>query len=71
MESSLADYNGGHNLTVYHNTAELLDDNERVAFTLKNRTGERVRIHTHTALETDISSSQTTIAYLHHMQTTG
>ena len=57
----------GRNLTVIHSSAEKLDDNERVSFSLKNTTGERMRIHTHSALETDLSSSHTTIAYLDHL----
>jgi len=57
----------GHNLTVLHSSAEEVKDNKRIAFSLKNSTGERVRVHAHSALEKDISSCQTTIAYLDHL----
>ncbi|KAL7543443.1 hypothetical protein ACHAXR_012723, partial [Thalassiosira sp. AJA248-18] len=57
----------GNKLIVLHSSAEQLDENERIAFSLKNNTGERVRVHTRSALESDISSSQTTIAYLDHL----
>ena len=61
----------GHNLTVLHSSAQNLEDTERVAFSLRNNTGECVRIHTHAALETELSSSQTVIGYLDHLHTTG
>lgn len=57
----------GRHLTVLHRTAERLEGNERTAFSLKNNSGERVRVHTHSAVETDLSSSQTTISYLDHL----
>ena len=68
---SLSTNDRGQNLTVLHSSAEQPEDNERIAFSLKNSTGERVRVHTHSALETDISSSQTTIAYLDHLHVMG
>lgn len=55
-------------LTVFHSSAEQLDETERVAFSFKNLTGQRIRVHTQSALETDISSSKTTITYLDHLQ---
>lgn len=57
----------GHHLTFIHSSAEEVEDNERVAFSLKNNTGERVRIHTHSDLEKETTRSQTTISYLDHL----
>jgi hypothetical protein len=57
----------GHNVTVVHRAADQLEGHERIAFSLENRTGELLRVHTHSPLETNISSSQTTLVYLKHM----
>lgn len=57
----------GTNLTVVHSPAEQVRDNERVAFSLRNSTGEQVRVHTHSTIESDVARSQTTIAYLDHL----
>lgn len=67
IEKSISADDNGHSITVLHNTAEQLDEHERFAFSLKNKTGERVRVHTHSALETDISSCKTVVAYLEHL----
>jgi hypothetical protein len=53
----------GRNVTVLHRVAEPLEGNERIAYSMENRTGELLRVH----LETEISSSQTTVVYLKHM----
>ena len=68
VKTVTADTRGGHNLTVIHSPADQVDDSERTAFSLKNTTGEQVRIHTHSAIESDIAKSQTTIMYLDHLQ---
>jgi hypothetical protein len=60
-------YGGCHNVTVVHRAAEQLEGNERIAFSLENRTGELLRVHTHSPPEADISSSQTTVVYLKHI----
>ena len=54
-------------MTVVHRTAEQLEGNKRIAFSLENRTGELLRVHTHSPLDTDIQSSRTTVVYLKHM----
>jgi hypothetical protein len=56
-----------HNVTVIHRAAKQLEKNERIAFSLENRTGELLRVHTHSPIETDTSSSQTTVVYLNHL----
>ena len=58
----------GHNVAVLHRAAEQLEGNERIAFSLENRTGELLRVHSHSPLETDVSCtcSQTTVVYLKH-----
>jgi len=58
----------GRNLTVIHSPAEQLDGNERIAYSLKNTTGERLRVHAHSSLQTNISNSQTTITYLDNLR---
>jgi len=68
VKTMVADTRGGHNLTVIHSPADEVDDSERTAFSLKNTTGEQVRIHTHSAIESNIAKSQTTIMYLDHLQ---
>ena len=68
VKTMVADTRGGHNLTVIHSPADQVDDSERTAFSLKNTTGEQVRIHTHSAIESNIAKSQTTIMYLDHLQ---
>lgn len=55
-------------LTVYHSPAEELQDTERVAFSFKNHTGQRIRVHTHSTFEADPSNSKTTLFYLDHLQ---
>lgn len=57
----------GRKVTVLHRAAEQLGENERVAFSLENRTGELLRIHTHSPLETDTTNSQATVVYLNHL----
>ena len=67
FRTSSGAYGGCHNVTVVHRTAEQLEGNERIAFSLENRTGELLRVHTHSPPEADISSSQTTVVYLKHI----
>jgi len=67
FRTSSGAYEGCHNVTVVHRAAEQLEGNERIAFSLENRTGELLRVHTHSPLEADISSSETTVVYLKHM----
>lgn len=62
-----ADENG-NSIKIEHRPAEQLGENERVAFSLKNCTGELVRVHSHSSLETGRSSSLTAVTYLDHMQ---
>jgi hypothetical protein len=54
-----------NNLVFHHRLAEQLHENERVAFSLKNSTGDRVRVHAHSAPETETTLSAT-ILYLDH-----
>lgn len=51
----------------HHQLAEQLHENERVAFSLKNSTGERVRVHTHSDLES-VNSSTAIVSYLDHLK---
>lgn len=55
-----------NHINFHHEFAEQLHENERVAFSLKNSTGERVRVHTHSDLESD-KSTTATISYLDHL----
>ncbi len=54
-----------NHLKFHHVLAEKLEENERVAFSLKNCTGERIRVHTHSTLESE-NSTTATISYLDH-----
>lgn len=56
----------GHKLTVVHKSPEMLNEQERVAFSLKNFSGQRIRVHTQSDLEAELSSSKTTVMYLDH-----
>lgn len=56
----------GHELTVLHKFPETLNEQERIAFSLKNLSGQRLRVHTQSDLEAELSSSKTTVMYLDH-----
>ena len=56
----------GQKLTVLHKFPETLNEQERVAFSLKNFSGQRIRVHTQSDLEAEISSSKTAVMYLDH-----
>ncbi len=56
----------GHELTVVHKSPEMLNEQERIAFSLKNFSGQRIRVHTQSDLEAELSSSKTTVMYLDH-----
>eukprot|EP00985_Skeletonema_marinoi_P012126 scaffold5803_cov164-Skeletonema_marinoi.AAC.2 len=56
----------GHKLTVLHKFPETLNEQERIAFSLKNFSGQRIRVHTQSDLEAELSSSKTTVIYLDH-----
>ena len=58
----------GHTLTVLHKSPETLTEQERIAFSLKNFSGQRIRVHTQSDLEAELSSSKTTVMYLDHNQ---
>ena len=58
----------GHKLTVLHKIPESLNEQERVAFSLRNLSGQRIRVHTQSDLEAELSSSKTTVMYLDHSQ---
>jgi hypothetical protein len=53
-----------HNYTFRHRIAEQLNEHDRVAFSLKNSTGDLVRVHEHTA--SDARLAPITIFYLEH-----
>jgi len=62
IAKSFTAYDRVNNFTFRHRPAEQLYEDERVAFSLKNITGDRVRVHTQSAGK----STTATISYLDH-----
>jgi hypothetical protein len=56
----------GHELTVLHKFPETMNEKERIAFSFRNLSGQRIRVHTQSDLEAELSSSKTTVMYLDH-----
>lgn len=56
-------------ITLLHSQAELVDEAERQAFTLKNNTGQQIRVHTVSTIKEDTLGSKATIYYLDHTKT--
>ncbi|KAL7555284.1 hypothetical protein ACHAWF_018921 [Thalassiosira exigua] len=69
MKSVPIDERSG-NLTFIHSSAQCLQEEERIAFSLKNKTGFEVRVHALSSLEQlpgTGSGRQTTVIYLDHL----
>eukprot|EP00986_Skeletonema_menzelii_P013164 scaffold7491_cov142-Skeletonema_menzelii.AAC.15 len=68
IATTVSEDESGHKLTVLHKSPETLTEQERIAFSLKNFSGQRIRVHTQSDLEAELSSSKTTVIYLDHNQ---
>lgn len=59
--------------SILHTQAEQIKEQERRAFAMKNNTGQQIRVHTLSSIETNVSGSscnrRTTIHYLDHTKT--
>ncbi len=67
LGTSTAVDQSGRSFTVSHTLADLIEDNERIAYSFKNVTGQRVRVHAHSNVHFDKISNKTVVSYLDHL----
>lgn len=67
LGTSTAVDQSGRSFTFSHISAELIEDNERIAYSFKNVTGQKVRVHAHSNIQFDKINSKTVVSYLDHL----